>query len=54
VLTHLAHKVQCRGLFATHYHTLAASHAHDPHVAVKHMACAVGPTTDGGAEQVID
>jgi hypothetical protein len=31
-----------RGMFATHYHHLSEQHAHDPHVAVMHMACAVG------------
>lgn len=41
VLDHLAYKTQCCGLFATHYHQLAAEHASDPTVAIMHMACAV-------------
>ena len=41
VLEHLAHSSRCCGLFATHYHQLAAEHADDPQVAIMHMACAV-------------
>lgn len=41
VLDHLAHTSHCCGLFATHYHQLAAEHAADPQVAIMHMACAV-------------
>lgn len=41
VLDHLAHTSRCCGLFATHYHQLAAEHAADPQVAIMHMACAV-------------
>jgi DNA mismatch repair protein MSH6 len=41
VLSHLAHSMRCCGLFATHYHQLAAEHAADPQVAIMHMACAV-------------
>jgi hypothetical protein len=42
VLSHMAHTVGCRGLFATHYHHLASEHACDPAVSIMHMACAVG------------
>ncbi|GAX75912.1 hypothetical protein CEUSTIGMA_g3355.t1 [Chlamydomonas eustigma] len=42
VLEHMTQNVGCRGMFATHYHHLSEQHAHDPHVAVMHMACAVG------------
>jgi hypothetical protein len=56
VLDHLAHSSRCCGLFATHYHQLAAEHAADPQVAIMHMACAVaeqqqqgrGPSDDDG------
>lgn len=60
VLDHLAHSSRCCGLFATHYHQLAAEHAHDPQVAIMHMACAVAeqpaaaaaaPEAAAGAEQ---
>jgi DNA mismatch repair protein MSH6 len=54
VLDHLAHTTRCCGLFATHYHQLAAEHAADPQVAIMHMACAVAEQLeqqqdDGGA-----
>jgi DNA mismatch repair protein MSH6 len=48
VLDHLAATVKCRGVFATHYHHISDSHAEDPAVAIKHMACAVTPAEDGG------
>jgi DNA mismatch repair protein MSH6 len=48
VLDHLAAAVKCRGVFATHYHHISDSHADDPAVAIKHMACAVTPAEDGG------
>lgn len=41
VLEHLVQKTRCCGLFATHYHQLAAEHQSDPQVAIMHMACAV-------------
>ncbi|KAF5838281.1 muts domain V-domain-containing protein [Dunaliella salina] len=44
VLHHMSGQIGCRGLFATHYHHLSSEHAHDPNVAIMHMACAVsGP-----------
>ncbi len=56
VLEHMARRVGCRGLFATHYHHLSLEHARDPRVAVMHMACAVGGERDerpdeGGDEE---
>lgn len=48
VLDHMSHEIGCRGLFATHYHHLSHTHAHDPKVAIMHMACAV----DGEEEDV--
>jgi len=41
VLDHFASTVKCRGIFATHYHHIADSHAEDAAVAIKHMACKV-------------
>ena len=32
VLEHFVHKVQCRGLFSTHYHRLAVDFQKDPKV----------------------
>jgi DNA mismatch repair protein MSH6 len=53
VLDHLAATVKCRGVFATHYHHISDSHAEDPAVAIKHMACAVTPAeNDDGVDQV--
>ena len=55
VLHHMAHSTGCRGLFATHYHHLAREHAHDPRVAIMHMACAVSEPQEGqggGSEEV--
>ncbi|KAL2345471.1 hypothetical protein Fmac_006756 [Flemingia macrophylla] len=42
VLEHLVRKVQCRGLFSTHYHRLAVDYLKDPKVSLCHMACQVG------------
>lgn len=42
VLRFLSKRVRCRGLFATHYHSIAAAHESDPDVALMHMACRVG------------
>ena len=40
VFRHLIEKVNCRLLFATHYHPLTKEFASHPHVTLKHMACA--------------
>ncbi|XP_027349607.1 DNA mismatch repair protein MSH6 [Abrus precatorius] len=42
VLEHLVRRVQCRGLFSTHYHRLAIDYLKDPKVCLCHMACQVG------------
>ncbi|XP_045796894.1 DNA mismatch repair protein MSH6 [Trifolium pratense] len=47
VLEHLVHKVQCRGLFSTHYHRLAIDYLKDPKVCLSHMACQVGSGSEG-------
>ncbi|CAI9105506.1 OLC1v1004437C1 [Oldenlandia corymbosa var. corymbosa] len=47
VLEHFVRKVQCRGLFSTHYHRLAINHERDPNVSLCHMACQVGKGTEG-------
>ncbi|GMH18025.1 hypothetical protein Nepgr_019866 [Nepenthes gracilis] len=39
VLRHLVEKVNCRLLFATHYHPLTKEFASHPHVTLQHMAC---------------
>ncbi|KAL4857543.1 DNA mismatch repair protein 6 [Chlorella vulgaris] len=53
VLDHLTQRVGCRGMFATHYHHIADSHASDPRVSIKHMGCAVTPSpTADGLEEV--
>jgi DNA mismatch repair protein MSH6 len=51
VLDHLAHSTRCCGLFATHYHQLAAEHAADPQVAIMHMACAVAEQPEQQQQQ---
>ncbi|KAL1312736.1 hypothetical protein HN51_039337 [Arachis hypogaea] len=47
VLEHFVRKVQCRGLFSTHYHRLAIDYYKDPKVSLCHMACQVGSGTIG-------
>ncbi|XP_059638111.1 DNA mismatch repair protein MSH7 [Cornus florida] len=39
VFRHLVEKVNCRLLFATHYHPLTKEFASHPHVTLQHMAC---------------
>ncbi|KAJ0589820.1 putative DNA mismatch repair protein MutS/MSH [Helianthus annuus] len=51
VLEHLVNKVQCRGLFSTHYHHLALDYQQIPKVSLCHMACKVGKEL-GGLEEV--
>ncbi|KAM7509492.1 hypothetical protein LguiA_019945 [Lonicera macranthoides] len=40
VFRHLVEKVNCRLLFATHYHPLTKEFGSHPHVTLQHMACA--------------
>jgi DNA mismatch repair ATPase MutS len=47
VLSHLANRVSCRGLFATHYHRLSEEHAVDRAVSLFHMGCCVEPAKEG-------
>ncbi|XP_065860345.1 DNA mismatch repair protein MSH6 [Euphorbia lathyris] len=51
VLEHFVHKVQCRGMFSTHYHRLAIDYNQDPKVSLCHMACQVGSRV-GEVEEV--
>ncbi|XP_071726644.1 DNA mismatch repair protein MSH6 [Rutidosis leptorrhynchoides] len=51
VLEHFVNKVQCRGLFSTHYHHLALDYQQVPNVSLCHMACKVG-IGNGGLEEV--
>ncbi|XP_077230446.1 MUTS homolog 6 [Tasmannia lanceolata] len=51
VLEHMVHKIQCRGIFSTHYHRLAMEYENDRKVALCHMACHVGKGV-GGVEEV--
>ncbi|XP_010513514.1 PREDICTED: DNA mismatch repair protein MSH7-like [Camelina sativa] len=55
VFRHLVEKVQCRMLFATHYHPLTKEFASHPRVTSKHMACAFKSRSDqelrGGCDQ---
>ncbi|KAF8393339.1 hypothetical protein HHK36_021581 [Tetracentron sinense] len=46
VFRHLVEKVQCRLLFATHYHPLTKEFASHPHVTLQHMACTFKPKTN--------
>ncbi|KAM1508454.1 hypothetical protein ACFX10_017762 [Malus domestica] len=39
VFRHLVEKINCRLLFATHYHPLTKEFASHPHVTLQHMAC---------------
>ncbi|XXG53994.1 hypothetical protein AAC387_Pa03g1985 [Persea americana] len=51
VLEHLVRKIECRGLFSTHYHRLAVDYEKDPKVSLCHMGCRVGKGI-GGVEEV--
>ncbi|XP_027358489.1 DNA mismatch repair protein MSH7 isoform X2 [Abrus precatorius] len=46
VFRHLIEKVNCRLLFATHYHPLTKEFASHPHVTMQHMACAFKSKSD--------
>lgn len=50
----MAGSTRCRGLFATHYHSLATDHgAKEGDVAIMHMACAVSPSANGSAAEEV-
>ncbi|XP_031387597.1 DNA mismatch repair protein MSH7 [Punica granatum] len=54
VLRHLVEKVNCRLLFATHYHPLTKEFGSHPRVILQHMACALqskSSTPSGRPEQ---
>ncbi|CAJ1951821.1 unnamed protein product [Sphenostylis stenocarpa] len=46
VFRHLIEKVNCRMLFATHYHPLTKEFASHPRVTMQHMACAFKSKSD--------
>ncbi|KAK6260322.1 hypothetical protein SCA6_014796 [Theobroma cacao] len=50
VLEHFVHKVQCRGMFSTHYHRLAVDYENNSKVSLCHMACQVGNGVAGVEE----
>ncbi|KAE8660577.1 DNA mismatch repair protein MSH6 [Hibiscus syriacus] len=50
VLEHFVHKVQCRGMFSTHYHRLAVDYQNNSKVSLFHMACQVGNGVEGAEE----
>ncbi|CAN6817417.1 unnamed protein product [Brassica oleracea] len=51
VLEHFIDKVQCRGMFSTHYHRLSMDYQTNPQVSLCHMGCHVGEGS-GGVEEV--
>lgn len=51
VFRHLIEKVNCRLLFATHYHPLTKEFASHPHVTLQHMACAFKTGSDGNSDR---
>ncbi|KAF5945768.1 hypothetical protein HYC85_015996 [Camellia sinensis] len=54
VFRHLVEKVNCRLLFATHYHPLTKEFAHHPHVILQHMACTFKSKSENSSEGVED
>ncbi|KAE8662403.1 DNA mismatch repair protein MSH6 [Hibiscus syriacus] len=50
VLEHFVHKVQCRGMFSTHYHRLAVDYQNNSKVSLCHMACQIGNGVEGVEE----
>ncbi|KAK3210754.1 hypothetical protein Dsin_015460 [Dipteronia sinensis] len=50
VFRHLVEKVNCRLLFATHYHPLTKEFASHPHVKLQHMACAFKSNSENYSE----
>ncbi|RVW47558.1 DNA mismatch repair protein MSH7 [Vitis vinifera] len=56
VFRHLVEKVNCRLLFATHYHPLTKEFASHPHVTLQHMACTFnlkGEKSSGGEQELV-
>ncbi|GAU17462.1 hypothetical protein TSUD_143160 [Trifolium subterraneum] len=51
VFRHLIEKVNCRLLFATHYHPLTKEFASHPRVTMQHMACAFKSKSDTFSKQ---
>ncbi|KAL1563396.1 Mismatch repair protein msh3 [Salvia divinorum] len=50
VFRHLVESVNCRLLFATHYHPLTKEFSAHPHVKLQHMACCFDRTSDTSSE----
>ncbi|KAK9088185.1 hypothetical protein Scep_027267 [Stephania cephalantha] len=50
VLEHFVRKINCRGMFSTHYHRLAVDYQNDSQVSLRHMACQVGKGASGVEE----
>lgn len=46
VVEHLLHQIQCRSMFATHYHSLVEEYTDSSHVSLGHMGCIVDPEND--------
>ncbi|KAI9908695.1 hypothetical protein PsorP6_004096 [Peronosclerospora sorghi] len=46
VVEHLLNKIQCRTMFATHYHSLVEEYADNGKVSLGHMGCIVDPEND--------
>lgn len=46
VVEHLLRDVQCRAMFATHYHSLVEEYAEHTQVSLGHMGCLVDPEND--------
>ena len=54
VLRHLSSAVDCRTLFATHFHSLASTEFCEcPRVALGHMAALVNEAKDGDAGSIV-
>ncbi|GAB4839197.1 DNA mismatch repair protein msh7 [Ancistrocladus abbreviatus] len=51
VFRHLVEKVNCRLLFATHYHPLTKEFSSHPRVTLKHMACTFKPSSETSSER---
>ncbi|KAJ8573706.1 hypothetical protein K7X08_010217 [Anisodus acutangulus] len=47
VLEHFVHKVQCQGMFSTHYHRLSIDYQKDSRISLCHMACQIGKGSRG-------